>query len=170
MPSFEDDFHRLYTERFGPLFKYLDRLCGDAELASDTAQEAFIRLYRRGEVPDQPGAWLVAVAHNLLRDQRRRATRHLRLLEEKAGRIPMASPAVDPAAGLDADERIRLVRAALERLSPRYREALLLRHAGYSYREIAAALDLAEGSVGTVLLRAGHLFRHAFKEMHGAPE
>lgn len=169
-PDFERDFVRLYAERFGPLFRYLDRLTGDAELASDTAQEAFIRLYHRGEVPDEPGAWLVTVAHNHLRDQGRRATRQLRLLEAKAGRVPTASPAVDPAAGLDAGERIRAVRAALDRLSPRDREALLLRHAGYSYREIAVALDLAEGSVGTVLLRAGHQFRHVFKEMHGAPD
>jgi len=62
------------------------------------------------------------------------------------------------------------VRAALDRLTPRDRQALLLRHAGYSYREIAAALHLAEGSVGTMLVRAGQVFRAAFKEMHGAPD
>jgi DNA-directed RNA polymerase specialized sigma24 family protein len=62
------------------------------------------------------------------------------------------------------------VRAALDRPTLRDRQALLLRHGGYSYREIAAALGLAETSVGTTLVRAGQAFRAAFQEMHDASE
>ena len=168
--SFEHDFQRLYAGRFDRLFRFLDRLSGDPALAADTAQEAFLRLYRRGEMPLEPSAWLVSVALNLLRDERRRAGRRLRLLTAAPDRVPAGAPAGDPAADLESRDRVAAVRAALDRLSPRDREALLLRHAGYSYREIAQVLELAEGSVGTTLLRAGESFRRAFKEMHGAPE
>jgi RNA polymerase sigma-70 factor (ECF subfamily) len=168
--SFGAALAQLYHERFRSLFRYLDRLSGDAQLAADVAQEAFFRLFQRGSMPDEPAAWLVTVASNLLRDDRRRVGRRLRLLEAASGGVPAASPPVDPAAAADREERRALVRAALVRLGERDREALLLRHAGYSYREIAGALGLAEASVGTILLRAGALFRSAYEEMHGAPD
>jgi DNA-directed RNA polymerase specialized sigma24 family protein len=47
---------------------------------------------------------------------------------------------------------------------------LLLRHGGYSYREIAAALGLAETSVGTTLVRASHAFRAAYQELDRASD
>ncbi len=169
-PSFEEEFRACYDERFASLFTYLDRLTGDPDLASDTAQEAFVRLHRRGEMPDQPAGWLVAVANNLVRDEQRRSSRQLRLLADEPTRAPSGSPPADPAETLERAEEVRAVRAALNTLNARDRQALLLRHAGYSYREIAAALRLAETSVGTTLVRAGQAFRTAFKEMHGAPE
>lgn len=167
--SFEDAFQALYAARFAGLYRYLDRLTGDAELASDVAQETFIRLHERGEMPDQPVGWLVTVANNLVRDERRLTGRRLRLLAEQPQRVPLGASS-DPAADLERTERIDAVRAALDTLTLRDRQALLLRHAGYSYREIAAAVGLAETSVGTTLLRAGQAFRAAFQELHGAPE
>ncbi len=167
--SFADAFQALYAARFAGLYRYLDRLTGDAELASDVAQEAFIRLHRRGEMPDEPVGWLVTVANNMVRDERRLSGRRLRLLAEQPQRVPLGAPA-DPAADLERAERIDAVRAALDILTLRDRQALLLRHAGYSYREIAAALGLAETSVGTTLVRAGEAFRAAFQELHGAPD
>jgi RNA polymerase sigma factor (sigma-70 family) len=168
--SFEAAFRACYAARFASLFSYLDRLTGDAELASDAAQEAFVRLHRRGEMPDEPAGWLVAVANNLVRDERRRVTRQLRLLSEEPGRAPSGTPAPDAAADLERAERIDAVRRALDRLTLRDRQALLLKHGGYSYREIAAALGLAESSVGTTLVRAGRAFRAAFEELHGTPD
>jgi RNA polymerase sigma factor (sigma-70 family) len=167
--AFEEAFQAVYAARFASLYRYLDRLTGDAELASDVAQEAFIRLHARGEMPDEPVGWLVTVATNLVRDERRLTGRRLRLLSEQPQRVPLGAPA-DPAADLERGERIGAVRAALETLTPRDRQALLLKHSGYSYREIAAALGLAETSVGTTLVRAGQAFRAAYQELHGAPE
>ena len=167
--SFEEAFRAVYASRFTSLYRYLDRLTGDAELASDVAQEAFIRLHARGEMPDQPVGWLVTVANNLVRDERRLTVRRLRLLSEQPQRVPLGVPA-DPAVELERGERIDAVRAALETLTLRDRQALLLKHSGYSYREIAAALGLAETSVGTTLVRAGQAFRAAYQELHGAPE
>jgi len=168
--SFDEEFQACYRERFGPLFSYLDRLTGDPEAASDAAQEAFVRLHQRGSMPDQPGAWLVTVANNLVRGEHRRVTRQLRLLTQNPEPARLGARAGDPAQDLEQAERVRAIRAALGSLKPRYRQALLMRHSGYSYREIGAALRLAKGGVGTTLIRAGQMFRAAFKEMHGAPE
>ncbi len=58
------------------------------------------------------------------------------------------------------------MRAAIDRLPERERRLLLLRAEGYSYRDMAAALDLNEASVGTLLARA----RQAFRECYGDPD
>jgi RNA polymerase sigma factor (sigma-70 family) len=79
-------------------------------------------------------------------------------------------PPADPSADLERSERIEAVRAALNRLNLRDRQALLLRHGGYSYREIAAALGLAETSIGTTLVRASHAFRAAYQELDRASD
>ena len=153
---------RLYHEQYPRLFQYLDRLSGDPELAADVAQEAFVRLFGRGTMPEQSGAWLVTVATNLFRDEARRTSRRRRLLEAAPDAAPTPSPAADPAAELLASERRDVVRRLLAELAPRDRQALLMRHAGYSYREIAAALSLAETGIGSVLLRAMKSFREVY--------
>jgi RNA polymerase sigma factor (sigma-70 family) len=64
-------------------------------------------------------------------------------------------------AGVLSEERVAAVRRALGRLSLRDRQMLVLRHEGYSYREIADALGIANSSVGTLLVRATAAFAAA---------
>ena len=59
---------------------------------------------------------------------------------------------------LTLDERHR-VRTALARLPRKQAVALVLRHSGLSYAEVAAALDLSPGSVGTTVRRAESALR-----------
>ncbi len=158
---------RLYDAQYPRLFQYLDRLSGDPELAADVAQEAFVRLFTRGAMPEQSGAWLVTVATNLLRDEARRTSRRRRLLEAAPDAVPLPASSTDPAAELLASERRDAVRRLLAELAPRDRQALLMRHAGYSYREIAAALSLAETGIGSVLLRAMKSFRKVYNDTEG---
>ncbi|MEO7474276.1 MAG: sigma-70 family RNA polymerase sigma factor [Gemmatimonadales bacterium] len=169
-PVFDASFSRVFLQQFTRLLSYLTRLTGDPELASDFAQEALMRLHRRGTLPDAPGAWLVSVANNLFRDHRRSVSRRLELMATRPDGGPDAGrpPAAD--ADLLADERRREVRMVLDRLPPRDRDLLLLRHSGYSYREIATALSVAETGVGTMLGRASEAFRRAYEEIHGAPD
>jgi RNA polymerase sigma factor (sigma-70 family) len=169
-PSFESDFRALFAERYSNLFRYLNRISADPDLAADAAQEAFVRLYRRGTMPEEPRVWLVTVAHNVLRDVLRAGRRRRRLLELHQASDPEPEDRSAPGASLEAAECRHQVRAALQLLPERERQMLLLRHEGYSYREIAGALGIAESSVGTLLARAGAAFRSSYLRSHGAPE
>jgi RNA polymerase sigma-70 factor, ECF subfamily len=156
--SFEAAFQQVFAERFDALFRYLDRLTGDPGLAAEVAQETFVKLYQRGTMPDEVGGWLVSVANNLWRGKCRRQSRRRRLLASRPADVTMGDGLPAPDADLISDERRRLVQAALEGLPLRDRQLLLLRHSGFSYREIASALGISGASVGTLLPRASVSF------------
>lgn len=164
-PSFEEAFHTLFEGQFPSLFRYLHRLTGDADLAEDLTQEVFVKLYQRGSMPDDSRGWMGAVANNLLRDTKRTGKRRLRLLASQAAELTLGSPSPAPDEKLLADERRETVRGALEKLSERDRRMLLLSREGYSYREIAHAVEVSESSVGTLLIRATSAFLAAFTRM-----
>jgi RNA polymerase sigma factor (sigma-70 family) len=161
--AFRACFETLFDAHHPRIFRYLDRLTGDPDLAADLAQQTFVQLYRRGSSPDEPGAWLITVARNLLRNDRSKASRRRRLLGRARGRA-QGDPAASPAASLESERTRRAVRAALDRLPERDRSLLLLRAEGYSYRELARALALKPSSVGTMLARARATFRTTYQE------
>jgi RNA polymerase sigma-70 factor, ECF subfamily len=162
--SFRDHFTELFNAEFQRLYRYLDRLSGESDLAADLAQEAFVRLYQRGSLPDAPNAWLITVAMNLLRNARSTHTRRRRLLTVARAEAVLADPSPSPAqVTVDVASSVR-VRVALDRLPERERQLLLLRAEGYSYREISAVLDLNDASVGTLLARAKRTFREAYED------
>jgi len=138
------------------------RVLGSRSEAEDVAQEVFLAFGRSSVPAGEASGWLsVAAAHtalNHLRSGRRRASR-----EEAVGGEP-ASP--DIADAVAASDEHRRVRAALTSLPRRQSVALVLRHSGFSYAEVAAALGLSPGSVGTTVRRAEsalrkELIRHA---------
>ncbi len=111
--------------------------------------------------PENPRAWLYTVAANLARDEARSAVRqrrHLTLLKSEAPSAETNNPAQD----LDRAEQMELVRQALESLSERDREVLLLWDADMNYDEIAAQTGLARGAIGTTLARARRRLVEAF--------
>lgn len=167
--SFHDCFVDLFNAHFHRLYRTLDRLSGDPDLASDLAQEAFIKLYRRGSAPDAPEAWLITVAMNLLRNASSTRRRRLRLLSPTRGEITQSDPPPPPGHAADAEESRRRVRAALDRLPERERRLLLLQAEGYRYRDIAAALRLKEASIGTLLARARSAFREVYEDARATP-
>jgi RNA polymerase sigma-70 factor, ECF subfamily len=156
----ERAFNTLYEGIYPSLWRYVNRLLGDGDSTDDVVQEAFVRILGK---PDLTGSdarvWLFTVATNLVRDRGRTTARRGRLV---AGRSigPEAGP--DPAETLDRSERVREVRAALEQLSERDRQMLLMREEGFSYQEIARAVGVAPGSVGTLVARATRRFTEAY--------
>lgn len=147
------DWADLYRSVFPDLVRYLYRKVWDEERANELAQEVFVRALR--ETPERPRAWLFTVAANLARDEIRtviRRKKHLTLLK---GEMDAERPQQEgPDRVLEAEERTRDVRGALDALSERDREILLLWDAGLSYGEIAEQTGLAAGAVGTTLSRA----------------
>jgi RNA polymerase sigma-70 factor (ECF subfamily) len=161
--SFQDEFVCLFDMLFPRIFRYLDRLSGDPELAADLAQETFLRLYRRNDMPERPEAWLISVAINLFRNARASASRRGRLLSIVRGEGVHSESQSSPAELRDADESRQRVRAALQTLPERDQNLLLLRAEGFSYHDIANALMINESSVGTLLARAKSAFRETWE-------
>lgn len=135
------------------------RVLGSRHEAEDVAQDVFLSFGRSSVPAAQARGWLcVAAAHsalNLLRSGRRRASR-----EENAAAAAASEHVVADIAEavVTLEERDR-VRAALGRLPRKQVVALVLRHSGLAYAEVAAALDLALGSVGTTVRRAESALR-----------
>jgi RNA polymerase sigma factor (sigma-70 family) len=151
------DLEEIFRREYQRVVGVAARVLGSREQAEDVAQDVFLSFGRSSVPAGQARGWLsVAAAHtalNLLRSRRRRASR-----EE-------AATATDPAVTSDVseavvtrDERTR-VRAALARLPRKHAVALVLRHSGLSYAEVAGALDLSPGSVGTTVRRAESALR-----------
>ena len=160
------DLEDVFRSHYARVVSVAARVLGSRDSAEDVAQEVFLS-FGRSSVPGvEAGGWLtVAATHtalNLLRSSRRRDAR-----EEAAGNGPSVLP--DVAELVITREERAAVRAALARLPHKQAAALVLRHSGLSYAEVAAALDLSPGSVGTTVRRAEsvllkELNRHASSE------
>ena len=148
------DVATFFAEHHRALFRYLVRFCGDADLAADAAQEAFVRLIERPPRGPVARAWLYTVATNVVVDAGRSRARQGRLLSAVPDRALLGTPSPDAQAQLESDERVRAVRRALGTLPERDRTVLLMREEGFSHREIADAVGTTTGSVGTMIARA----------------
>jgi RNA polymerase sigma-70 factor (ECF subfamily) len=163
-PAFEHEFTMLFDAHFERIFRYLDRLSGDADVAADAAQEAFVRLFWRGSLPDDPAAWLITVALNQFRNSVSQRARRRKLLTPMRGRSAHSDPPPAPGEMAEVADERRRARHAVDLMPKRDRELLLLRAEGYSYRELAGALRLNEASIGTLLARARDAFRALYEE------
>lgn len=143
-----------FARHHEPLHRYLVRLTGDPELAADAAQEAFVRLLDQQPPPDDPRPWLFRVATNVVRDAARKRARHRVLGQDGRARGAHGDAPRSPEGTVDRETARRLVRHALDTLSPKERQALLMREEGFKHREIADALGTTTGSIGTLLRRA----------------
>lgn len=158
-----NDVDRLFREYHVPLVRYLTRRLGDRDWAEEVAQETFVRALRHGPL-EHERAWLFTVATNLVRDDARKDARrrtHLALLAAEA-RETVSEP--EPTA-LERAQEAALARKAVDAIAERDRLALLMREEGLDYQEIAAALDLSPGSVGTTLSRARRRLVEAYEEL-----
>lgn len=162
----EPDFEALFLRHYGKIHKLLQRLVGDE--ADDLAQEVFWRLYTRPprETDTHLVGWLYRVAthlgYNALRARRRRDLSR----ERQASTVDSEDSIVaDPETSHEQRAEIELVRATLARLGKRQATVLALRYSGLSYREIAQAMAVAPGSVGTLLARAERAFAALYREL-----
>ncbi|HEY2260841.1 MAG TPA: sigma-70 family RNA polymerase sigma factor [Solirubrobacteraceae bacterium] len=149
-------FEAFFRNHYRGVVRLAQSVVGDPQRAQDVAQDVFLAAYRRfpGDY-DQAGGWVrVAAVHtalNLLRGERRRDKRQLRV--HLVGSIPSAEEAV-----LERERRAELHRV-LRRLPRRTAAVLVMRHGGMSYLEIAEALGVKAGQVGTLLRRAESALR-----------
>ena len=142
----------VYRETYADLVRFLHRKVWDADQAQDLAQETFVRALDHD--PENPRAFVFTIAANLARDEARTAIRrkkHLMLIKADSADSRDSRDGGDRGEG---PEQVAAVRRALDQLSERDREVLLLWDAGLSYAEIARQTDLKAGAIGTTLARA----------------
>ena len=149
----EAAFEKLFAAEYGRVVGIANRVLADAHEAEDVAQEVFIDFHRLHSASANYGpAWLHrAAAHeslNRLRGARRRQKREVAQAMEEGDRT------LDPQKQLEVNEDRRRVRQALGRLAPKPAAALAMRASGLSYAEVAQALGVGIGQVGTLLRRA----------------
>jgi RNA polymerase sigma-70 factor (ECF subfamily) len=152
------------------------RLVGNREEAEDIAQEAFLKLHRslerfRGEC--SLASWLYRIVSRLAidhlrREKLRRKLFFLRSSEEDPDPLDLAADSGASSMDiLQAKETGRRLSAALERLSVRQRAVFVLRHhEGLPLKEIAAVLQLEEGTVKAHLHRAVRSLRVELKDLY----
>jgi RNA polymerase sigma-70 factor (ECF subfamily) len=123
------DFVRLIDAHAAPLVLYARQWCEEPE---DVVQEAFLKLVRQSQPPQDAVAWLYRVVRNGALDTAKMARRRQR--RESAAARPVrwfVEPEVD---GLDAATAV----AALQRVMPEQREVIVARHwGGLSFEQIA---------------------------------
>ncbi len=139
----------VYTE-YPRVVAAIALIAGSRAAAEDAVQEALTRAWERSwkaEEIDSLAAWVTAVSMNLARSSRRRRRAERRAVARIAGSIQTG-------AGAETTDRVDL-RMALDRLSRRQREAIVLRYyLGLDVREVAKVMGSPEGTVKSLLARA----------------
>jgi len=156
-PGSREDFDRLYRDSYANIYRTMLAVLADPAAAEDCTQDTFVQAFKawarwRPEAPAE--AWLHRIAINSAVSYRRKASlRSIGGLLQRLGK-PAAGP--DPAqVALDRD-----LAAALRRLSPKLRAAIVLRYYhGYNNREIAAAVGVSERTVNKRLHVAAERMR-----------
>jgi RNA polymerase sigma-70 factor, ECF subfamily len=148
------DITALFNEHHEALYRYLSRLTGDADLAADAVQEAFVQLLRKPPEPRHIRGWLYKVGTNAALMSRRTSSRRQRILVGGDELVPMSDAPAAPDVAAERAQQRRIVHAALQKLPDRDRTILLMREEGFSHKEIAEAVGTTTGSVGTLISRA----------------
>lgn len=156
-------FRRFYDLSSRYVFGVVLGILGDRDLASEVAQETYIRIWRRAEQFDakvgNPLSWTGAIARNCAID---------RLRSERArGFVKFTDEVPDIACEVDLAEQnmdALMVQRLLASLRPEYRKALLLCYfQGYTYVELASVLDVPVGTAKSWVRRGLAAFKDAMQ-------
>ena len=140
----------LYWRR---VFNVAYKFVGRHDEAEDLAQDIFLRLFKSLKTFDRRAnfsTWLISVSRNLCIDHYRSMRREHEIVTHDVDVVALAQPsAIDsPHTMLERRDRVALLRAALDKLAPSLRTAVILRDIQeLSYQEIAGRLGVPEGTV-----------------------
>jgi len=159
-----DTLVRVYWKRvFNVAYKFVARF----DEAEDLTQEIFVKVFRALPTFDRRASfetWLTKVSRNLCIDRYRRRRREEERFTDEVDpdTIQIDELVSRPDATLEQRDEIAMVRRALAKLDPTYREAVALRDVhDLSYEEIARRLQLPEGTVKSRISRGRkELARH----------
>ena len=152
-------FGVLFDRHARAVYNHCFRLTASWSTAEDLTSTVFLHAWRHRDRTrlheDSCRGWLLAVATNLARTERRSMGRRLALLRRLPAPRAVPDHAEEVAGRLDDERRMREVLAAVRQLPRAQREAVALcLWAGLGYPEAAAALGVAEGTVRSRVSRA----------------
>jgi RNA polymerase sigma-70 factor (ECF subfamily) len=158
-----EEFKNIFDTHFADVRNYLYYRSGDQELATDVAQETFIRLWEKNSelVADNLKALLYKIAGDLLITQIRKRNVILRY----KGRVVEEQYSESPHDLLRYKELLKNYEQALESLPEKQRTVFLLsRMDGMKYSEIAENLGLSVKAVEKRMKYALQYLRNAIGE------
>lgn len=170
----DEQIEALFRAHYAPLVRGLAVAAGSVDAAADAAQDAFVQLHRHWRKVsryEEPAAWLRRVAVNRVADQQRGRQRRDAAVERLAVELAGRDRAVvgarrEGGGGPPLDQLVDLL-AAVAALPPRQRLAVGLHHlGGLPVAEVAAALDVSEGTVKSQLHDARQNLRTALEVRH----
>ena len=159
----KEAFEELLAQYEGLVYNLVHRYFGNQAEASDVAQEAMIKIYRRiGDFRGRSAfkTWVYRVVTNVCLDAlRKRRTAPLSL--EDVGNLRAVGPG--PESALEQDELRNILARLLMTLGEEHRVVLVLRDMeGLAYEEIAEILGCSLGTVKSRLSRARDALRRKF--------
>jgi RNA polymerase sigma-70 factor (ECF subfamily) len=164
-------FDAAYLKHQPRVAAVLRRVTGDRARTEELLNDVFTGLHRdRARLLALPesevASWLYRRAVHLGIDALRVASRRQKYEGSAAGQLEEVDPSTDPLERVLRDAERARVRAVLAAMKPAQAQLLLLRSSGCSYGELAAALDVEPGAVGTMLVRAQAAFRKVYSTQH----
>ncbi len=155
-PRTDRAFERMYKRHVGDVYRYALAVMRNPADAEDVTQTTFLNAYRafveKGDRPEKPQNWLIAIAHNVCRQRFRQSAR-------RPSEVAFEDDIADTFAG-DESPSGEDIRRALGHLAFNQRAALVMRELeGRSYGEIAEILDLSTSAVETLIFRARRALR-----------
>jgi len=150
-------FTYLYQRHFGELRVFILRRVGCHELASELANETFIRIlnYEAGAAILNPRAFLYRIAGNLTIDHHRAKQEQAECIDDYIESEQMATDVDDPARVVCARQTLEKLRQLIEALPPQCRRAFIMfKFEGLSHAEIAAEFGVSKNAVEKLLIRA----------------
>jgi RNA polymerase sigma-70 factor (ECF subfamily) len=159
---------RVFREHYPRLVSLLARITGDRGEAEEIAADVFCKLARQRPPDLQEAApWIYRVAVNAGLDAVRSSSRRRRREDVAAQESRRSGHAPTALEEVLREERRARVREVLREIKPRDAQLLLLRSEGMAYRELAAAVGIQPGSVGTLLARAEAEFERRYRARYG---
>lgn len=176
----EREFRRFFDDHYQRLYRFaLARVAQDTATAEDVVQITLSKALRklhtyRGE--SQLFTWLCAICRTEIAEwvrQRSRDQRHVILTEDypevQAAVDSLSAPDANPEHDAQRTEAVRLIQVALDRLPPRYGDALEWKYIeGYSSEEIAQRLNVGIDAANSLLARAKRAFRDVYSTLDAA--
>ncbi len=166
----------ILVERFkNPLTNFVFRFLGDYEACTDVVQETFVKVYRYKDSYNSVAkfsTWIYTIAGNLARTeyQKRKRRKFLSINsfgENKDENFDIPDESYRPDVMTDSGIKDEIIQKALQKVSPVYREVVILRDVqDMSYEEIAEITGITVGTVKSRINRGRAQLQKLLKDIY----